>query len=78
MLVPGLEFDVVAPVMRGAVSKTVRARRGAKLVRVRYAVTARDDVDGVVPVSCRPRSGRRFRIGRTIVRCSAMDSSGHT
>ena len=63
--------------MKGIVSKTVRAPRGAKRVRVTYKVTARDDVDAV-PVSCRPRSGSRFRIGRTVVKCTATDGSGNT
>ncbi len=75
--VPGLEFDVSRPILRGIVSKTVRAPRGARRARVTYRVTARDEVDGVVPVSCRPRSGSRFRIGRTVVNCSATDGSGN-
>lgn len=75
--VPGLEFDVGPPILRGIVSKTVRASRGAKRVRVSYRVTARDEVDGAVPASCRPKSGSRFRIGRTVVNCSATDRSGN-
>lgn len=78
LVVPGLEFDVTPPTLSGAVGKTVRAPRGAKRVRVTYTVTARDDRDGAVPVSCQPRSGSRFRIGRTIVTCSATDTSGNT
>jgi hypothetical protein len=76
--VPGLEFDITPPTVSGAVAKTVRAPRGARDVRVVYVVTARDAVDGPVPVTCRPRSGSRFRIGRTVVTCSATDSSGNT
>jgi hypothetical protein len=76
--VPGLEFDVSQPILKGIVSKTVRAPRGAKRARVTYTVTARDEVDGAVPVSCQPRSGSRFRIGRTVVNCSATDGSGNT
>ena len=76
--VPGLEFDVSRPILKGIVSKTVRAPRGATRVRVTYRVTARDEVDGAVPASCRPRSGSRFRIGRTVVKCSATDKSGNT
>jgi hypothetical protein len=75
--VPGLEFDVTPPTLSGAVNKTVRARRGAKRVRVTYRVTASDAVDGSVPVSCRPRSGSRFKIGRTFVKCSATDTSAN-
>ena len=78
LVVPGLDFDVTPPTLSGAVSKTVRAPRGAKRVRVTYKVTARDEVDGVVPVSCQPRSGSRFKIGRTVVSCSATDTSGNT
>ena len=47
-------------------------------VRARYAVTARDDADGAVPVSCSPRSGSRLSVGRTLVTCSATDTSGNT
>ena len=76
--VAGLEFDVTPPTLSGAQSKTVRAPRGAKGVRVTYKVTASDNADGQVPVTCTPRSGGRFPIGRTIVSCSATDSSANT
>ena len=76
--VPGLVFDVTAPKLHGADSKTVRAQNGATSARVTFEVTATDDVDGAVAASCKPRSGSRFRIGRTTVRCSATDSSGNT
>jgi len=75
--VPGLEFDLTPPTLSGAVNKTVRARRGSKRVRVTYRVTASDAVDGSVPVSCQPRSGSRFKIGRTFVKCSATDTSAN-
>jgi hypothetical protein len=75
--VPGLEFDVTPPTITGASGRTVTAPRRARRVRVTYRVAARDEVDGVVPVSCRPRSGTRFGIGRTIVTCSATDTSGN-
>jgi hypothetical protein len=78
LVVPGLEFDVTPPILSGATSKTMRAPRGVKRVRITYKVTATDNVDGQVPVACEPRSGSRFPIGRTIVRCSATDSSGNT
>ena len=76
--VPGLEFDVTPPTLSGTVNKAVRARRGSKRVRVTYRVTASDVVDGSVPVSCQPRSGSRFKIGRTFVKCSATDTSANT
>ncbi len=75
--VPGLEFDLTPPTLSGAVNKKVRARRGSKRVRVTYRVTASDAVDGSVPVSCQPRSGSRFKIGRTFVKCSAKDKSAN-
>ena len=76
--VPGVEFDLTPPALSGATSKTVRAPKGVRRVRVTYRVTASDAVDGPVPATCAPRSGSRFPIGRTTVRCSASDSSGNT
>lgn len=75
--VDGLAFDITAPTLSGAVGKTARAPRGAKGVRVTYSVTARDEADGAVPVSCQPRSSAFFKIGRTVVSCSATDTSGN-
>jgi hypothetical protein len=77
LAVPGLEFDLTPPTLSGARSKTVRASRRAKSARVTYKVTASDAVDGQVRVGCQPRSGARFPIGRTFVRCAATDSSGN-
>jgi hypothetical protein len=76
--VPGVDFDTASPVLTGAVSKIVRAPKRAKRMRVRYAVSAVDAVDGAGSVACTPRSGSFFRIGRTRVTCSATDSSGNT
>lgn len=78
LAVPGLEFDLTAPTLIGATSKTVRVPKKAKSAHVTYNVTATDIADGVVAVTCKPRSGARFRVGRTTVRCSATDSSGNT
>jgi hypothetical protein len=78
IFVPGLEFDVTPPTLSGATSKTVRAPRGARRVRVTFKVTASDNVDAQVPVTCTPRSGGRFPTGRTIVSCSATDTSANT
>jgi hypothetical protein len=77
IVVSGLEFDVTPPTLSGATSKTVRARRGSKSVRVTYKVTATDNADSQVLVTCTPRSGSRFPIGRTTVKCSATDSSAN-
>ena len=75
---PGLDFDVTAPTVNGAVRKTVQAPKKAKRARVTYTVTAKDTVDGAVPVVCKPRSGSFFKLGRTSVVCSASDKSGNT
>ena len=75
LTVPGLRFTL--PKLSGAVAKTVRAAKGAKSARVTFEVTATDDGGGDVPVSCWPRSGSRFPLGKTIVLCAATDSSGN-
>ena len=77
LAVPGRAFDLTPPKLHGAGSKTVRAQDGATSARVTFKVTATDGVDGAVPVSCRPRLGSRFPLGRTMVRCEATDSSGN-
>jgi hypothetical protein len=75
---PGMEFDVTPPTLTGAEPKTVRAPKGAKRVRVTYSVIGRDEVDHEIAVACQPRSGSRFPIGRTVVTCSATDTSANT
>lgn len=76
--VPGLEFDLTPPSLTGAKSKTVRVPRGQRSARVRFTLSARDGVDGLVPVACTPRSGSRFKIGVTRVTCTATDGSGNS
>jgi HYR domain len=80
LVVPGIEFDLTPPTITGAADTRVRApRKAQQRIRVRYDVSARDDVDGAVPVACKPKSGSFFRVGRrTIVRCSARDTSANT
>jgi hypothetical protein len=78
LVAPGLQFDLAAPTIDGAVDKNVRIARRAKRVRVAYAITAQDGVDGPVPVTCSPRSGSKFAVGRTRVTCSATDTSGNS
>jgi hypothetical protein len=77
LVVPGTQFDLTAPAISGTTNKKVRIGRRAERVRVTYSVVARDDVDGVVPVSCNPRSGSPFAVGRTRVACSATDKSAN-
>ena len=79
LVVAGLEFNLTSPSLSGATARTVRVpKKGAKSARVAFRVTATDDIDGAVPVSCQPKSGSRFKVGKTTVRCSAIDSSGNT
>ena len=76
--VPGHEFDLTPPTLSGLVNRAVRVRKGVKRVRVKYRVTAQDMVDGSVPARCEPGSGSRLRVGRTVVKCSATDTSANT
>lgn len=78
LVAPGHEFDLTPPAFSGATSRTVTAPKGAKSARVTFKVTATDNADGSVPAVCSPKSGSRFRIGRTTVRCEATDSSANT
>ena len=75
---PGLDFNITPPVLTGATNKTVKAKKGAKSARVTFQVTAQDDKDGALSATCLPRSGSRFRIGRTVVNCTATDTSANT
>jgi hypothetical protein len=75
---PSTTFDLTPPVISGAHSETVRVAKTAKFARVKFKVTAQDNVDGAVPVICSPKSGSRFKIGPTKVNCDATDSSANT
>jgi hypothetical protein len=44
---------------------------------VSFEVSAEDDVDGAVDVSCDYNSGDTFSIGETVVTCTAEDSAGN-
>ena len=46
--------------------------------RVDYTVRAIDDVDGVIEARCDPISGSIFPIGKTIVKCFAVDAAFNT
>jgi hypothetical protein len=78
LTVAGYTFDTTPPVISGAKPKSVTAPAGAKRMRVRFKLAARDPGEGSVPVICKPRSGSRFGLGRTPVRCTATDANGNT
>jgi hypothetical protein len=46
--------------------------------KVTYAASADDIVDGAVAVDCSRSSGAMFRLGTTIVTCTATDDAGNT
>jgi HYR domain len=77
LTVAGVTFDTTPPQIAGATSKLVKTRLAAG-ARVRYAVSATDATDGILPAACKPKSGSLFRVGRTTVTCAAADSSGNT
>ena len=74
----GYDFDLMPPTIQGAFSRTVRVPNRAKGARVRFAVTAHDNVDSSVPAKCTRRSGSFFRIGRSRITCTATDTSANT
>jgi hypothetical protein len=69
--------DVTPPVLHLPPDNTVGSDKGAPTV-ITYTVTATDNLDGNVPVSCSPPSGSVFPQGNTTVTCTATDSSGNT
>ena len=74
--VAGVTFDTTPPQIAGVRSKVVKTRSAAG-TRVRYSVSARDATDGPVPAVCLPKSGSVFRVGRTRVTCTPIDTSGN-
>lgn len=44
---------------------------------VTYAAAGEDAVDGAVVPQCTPASGSTFRVGRTVVTCTAEDAAGN-
>ena len=78
LAVPSLDFDTTPPTIGGASNKLVKVKKTARRAKVTYSVTASDAADGTVPVTCDPRSGSFFRVGRTRVSCTATDTSANT
>ena len=70
--------DVTKPIVTVPADQTVEAT-GPNGATVSYAaVTAEDDVDGNVGVTCTKASGTVFALGTTKVTCSAKDAAGNT
>lgn len=64
------------PVFGSLPDRTLEAT-GPTGARSSFPASARDAVDGFVPVTCAPASGSTFAIGSTTVECSAKDSQGN-
>jgi hypothetical protein len=70
--------DVTKPIVTVPANNTVEAT-GANGATVTYSgVSAEDDVDGSLPVTCSKASGTVFPLGTTTVTCSATDQAGNT
>lgn len=67
-------YDAGAPVVT-VPDRIVVAAEGPDGTVVTFSASARDAVDGELPVTCTPASGSRFPIGETLVECTATDSS---
>jgi hypothetical protein len=71
--------DVTPPAFSNVPAGVKREADGPKGSVVTYtAPTAVDNVDGPVPVTCTPLSGKLFPLGVTKVHCSATDAHGNT
>ena len=71
--------DTVPPAITIATLDVRVEATGADGASVTYALpTALDTVDGPVPVSCAPKPGGRFPLGRTSVNCASTDSHSNT
>jgi hypothetical protein len=68
--------DTTAPVITlpQDITKEATSPDGAQ---VSFEVSAQDDVDGPVDVSCNYNSGYAFPVGDTTVQCSATDEAGN-
>ncbi len=72
-----LSFDHTAPVLTGPVTSPVVSASGPSGATVNFVVSASDDQEGTLPVTCSPPSGSLFAIGATPVTCTATDSNGN-
>jgi HYR domain len=71
--------DLTPPVFSNVPGTMKREADGQFGSVVAYtAPTAVDNIDGPVPVTCSPPSGRRFALGVTKVHCTATDAHGNT
>jgi len=69
--------DTTAPILTVPEDITVVDTNGDGSEVVTFEVTAQDDVDGPIEVTCDSNSGDTFEIGETVVTCSAEDAAGN-
>ncbi len=72
-----LSFDHTAPVLTGPTVNPSVTATGPSGAVVTFTVSALDDQDGTLPVTCTPQSGSVFAIGSTPVSCTATDGTGN-
>jgi HYR domain/RTX calcium-binding nonapeptide repeat (4 copies) len=69
--------DTTAPVIAVPEEDITEEATSTEGAVVTFEVSAEDDVDGQVEVSCTPESGSTFPIGTTTVTCTAADEAGN-
>lgn len=74
---PVIVRDTSPPELSVPTSPLVREATGPSGAEVVFDATARDSVDGDVPVNCSPASGTTFALGDSVVHCYAKDGSGN-
>lgn len=73
----GAPDDSTPPAFNGVANLILEAT-GPNGAAATFGVTATDNIDGSVPVSCSPASGTTFALGNTNVTCTATDAAGNT
>jgi len=73
-----LSFDHTAPVLTGPSTNPNVNATGPAGATVTFTVSALDDQDGALPVTCTPPSGSVFAVGTSAVSCTATDANGNS
>jgi predicted extracellular nuclease len=71
-----LTLDAIAPVLTSPGNLIAEATGPGGAV-VEFAVSATDNLEGALPVTCVPASGSQFPLGPTDVHCSATDAESN-
>ncbi|MGD8299966.1 MAG: HYR domain-containing protein [Nitrosopumilaceae archaeon] len=69
--------DVTPPKIVQHEDIVVLAETSDALTPLKFDVSVIDDIDETVIPTCKPESGFLFGIGKTIIKCTAKDSSGN-